>query len=86
MAYFITMNELADTIERCLRLLKSWAPGWDPVIAITDQDSAEILAVETVFPDIIHILCEFHVKQNWLKRFRCLGGEISYIKNIIIKL
>ena len=26
---------------------------------------------------IFHILCEFHVKQNWLKRFRCFGGEIS---------
>ena len=72
--FFIVMDELAPTIESCLELIKSWTPGWKALIVTTDMDAAEMLAIGNVFPDIAHFLCEFHVKQAWLRKFRSLGG------------
>ena len=69
------MNELSTTIESCLRMIAGWAPGWEPIVAMTDNDAGEILAAENVFPGLIHFICEFHVEQCWKRKLSCLGGE-----------
>ena len=74
--FFITQNEQNETIEFCLRKFKDWAPLWNPLVFLMDQDSAEMIAVGAVFPDAYESLCDFHIKADWQKRFKSLGGKI----------
>ena len=73
--FFITQDEVHETIEFCLEKMVSWAPRWKPLVFLMDQDSAEILAVQTVFPDAFIFMCDFHLKMDWKKKFRSLGGN-----------
>ena len=74
--FFITQDEHHETIEICLKKILSWAPRWRPLVFLMDQDSAELLAVENVFPLVQIFLCDFHVKMAWQKKFKSLGGII----------
>ena len=73
--FFITQDEVHETIEFCLEKMVSWAPRWKPLVFLMDQDSAEILAVQTVFPDASIFMCDFHLKMDWKRKFRSLGSN-----------
>ena len=76
--FFITQDEFGDTISNCLLKLRSWAPEWDPCIFWVDQDSAEQLAIKEAFPNASIILCEFHFKTDWKKKFQNLKLHRKY--------
>ena len=64
-AEFIVQSESATDIEEALKVLISWNPEWKPNYFMTDFSEAEILALETCFPNIIVYLCDFHREQAW---------------------
>ena len=68
------MREDHETIARCLKMYQEWVPRYEPKVFFTDQDSAELLAVSIAFPEVLHFLCEFHIKQSWLLHLRCMTG------------
>lgn len=66
-AYFMVSEESNTAIDEVLGYIKSFVPEWDPRVFMMDKSAAEMLAVRTRFPNAIIILCEFHVKQAWLR-------------------
>lgn len=66
-AYFWLSSETKEGIAEVLVCLKSMVPEWAPQIFMVDKSSAEIGAIEMVFPppDTHTSLCDFHVKQSW---------------------
>jgi hypothetical protein len=64
-AEFIVQSESATDIEEALKVLISWNPEWKPSYFMTDFSEAEILALETCFPDVNVYLCDFHREQAW---------------------
>ncbi len=62
---FIVQSESAKDIEEALKVLISWNPEWNPNYFMTDFFEAEILALETCFPNTNAYLCDFHREQAW---------------------
>ena len=85
-AFFITMKEDHRTIAKCLSILADWATQYDPLVFLTDQDSASALAIAISFPDAKHFLCDFHLKKCWLLQFRCMEGEELNIHISVLNL
>jgi hypothetical protein len=69
-AYFMISHECKESIAEVLLYIRLLVPGWKPNALILDKDDAEILACKRVFPNALIILCEFHVKQAWLRWLR----------------
>ncbi|KAL4568632.1 hypothetical protein LXL04_024247 [Taraxacum kok-saghyz] len=59
-----------ETAEYYTWLLKSWldAFGKQPVIVVTDQEAAVVVAVEKVFTNSIHRLCMWHIGKKFTQR------------------
>ncbi len=66
-AWFITSDELATTIQQALECVKHKAREWKPKTFMSDCSDAEMKAVTAVFPGIKIHLCIWHVKRAWLK-------------------
>ena len=64
-AEFCLHSETSSDIAEALTLLKEWNPAWTPVHAMTDYSEAEMLAIQSVFPDCKVHLCDFHREQSW---------------------
>jgi len=64
-AEFIVQSESARDIEEALKILIVWNPEWNPNYFMTDFSEAEILALETSFPNTNVYLCDFHREQAW---------------------
>lgn len=69
-AFFIIQHETVACVAEALAYLKHLVPQWNPITIITDKDDAEISACKINFPSAIVVLCEFHVKQAWLRWLR----------------
>lgn len=52
-AVFLTQYENASSIREALAVFKNWNPQWNPTHFMVDFDSAEILALEQVFPGTV---------------------------------
>ena len=50
-AEFVVQQETSESISEALDILKLWNPKWDPKFFMVDNSSAEILSLETTFPD-----------------------------------
>lgn len=59
---FLRTEQETDYV-RALRQLKSKVPVL-PEVLITDRDLALINAIEQVFPDATHLLCQWHIQKN----------------------
>ena len=69
-AFFIIHHEKAESVAEALAYLKHLVPDWRPGTIMTDKDDAEISACGQIFPTARLVLCEFHVKQAWLRWLR----------------
>ena len=77
-ATLITTREDNKTIEYALELLKSILPSYafygrgpnvGPVLALTDDSDSEQMALSAAWPDLVLLLCQFHLLQalwQWL--------------------
>ena len=74
-AMFITQDEQTESIEQCLKILSSWIPKIQPIMLMTDNDSAEKTAVRRTWPNVTVLLCDFHVKADVWKNLRSKVGE-----------
>ena len=63
LSYLITSNEKAAAIKPWLTEVKAISGEFGCIM--TDNDDAEIDAVESVFPRSRHLLCWWHVLKNW---------------------
>ena len=45
--------------------VSEWNPDVSPAFAMVDFDSAEIMSLQRVFPNISTFLCDFHREQAW---------------------
>ena len=72
---FITQDEQTESIEQCLKILSSWIPKINPIMLMTDNDSAEKTAVRRTWPNVTVLLCDFHVKADVWKNLRSKVGE-----------
>ena len=64
-AEFIIQTETNEQIEEALNILKSWNPNWSPTYFMSDYSEAEILGIESAFPESQVYLCDFHREQSW---------------------
>lgn len=64
-AEFIIQTESSEQIEEALNVVKSWNPSWSPTYFMSDYSEAEILALESAFPNTHVYLCDFHREQSW---------------------
>ena len=86
-AYFMVAEESAISIAEVIARIKGLVPIWDPGVFIMDKSDAEIGAVKRVFPNAVIILCEFHVKQAWLRWLKTsANGVPKEAVNIIYKV
>ena len=58
-------SEAAEYISEAISVIKHWNPEWSPPFFMTDYSEAEQLAINTVFPDSVVYLCDFHREQAW---------------------
>ena len=77
-ATLITTREDQKTIQFALELLKSILPSYafygrgpsvGPVLALTDDSDSERIALSAAWPDLVLLLCQFHLLQalwQWL--------------------
>ena len=63
--HFVIQNEDASSIAEALEILRSWNPTWQPRNAMCDFSEAEINALESLFPGISVMICDFHREQAW---------------------
>ena len=85
-AYFMVAEETDISIVEVFVRIKGLVPKWDPGVFIMDKSDAEIGAVKKVFPNAVIILCEFHVKQAWLRWLKTsANGVPKEVVNIIYK-
>ena len=75
-ATFVINDECSETILSALRLLQSWNPDWLPRFFMSDFSEAQIAAVETAFPGLLHItlhvfsmLCMYTYWLNFVPAF-----------------
>jgi len=59
-------NEIQTIVVQCFWFLE-WNPNVSPKYAMVDYDNAEILDFETVFPNMLVYLCDFHREQAWYR-------------------
>ena len=69
-AEFVVQQETSESISEALDILKLWNPKWDPKFFMVDYSSAEILSLETTFPDTQVYICDFHREQAWVRWVR----------------
>ena len=60
-ATFVINDECSETILAALHLLQTWNPDWSPRFFMSDFSDAQIAALETAFPGLLHITCTFDV-------------------------
>lgn len=85
-AYFMVAEESEISIAEVMARIKGLVPQWDPGVFIMDKSDAEIGAVKRVFPNAVIILCEFHVKQAWLRWLKTsANGVPKEVVNVIYK-
>ena len=61
----VLQEETTAIIEKGLKIFRDLSPSVNPKYAIVDFDEKEINALESVFPDIVVFLCDFHREQAW---------------------
>ena len=61
----IVQTESAACIKEALDVLKKWNPNWSPTFFMSDYSEAEITSLETVFPNALVYICDFHREQSW---------------------
>eukprot|EP00959_Pyramimonas_sp_CCMP1952_P183179 3829733-Pyramimonas_sp.AAC.1 len=83
-AFFIVQHEKAECVGEALAYLKYLVPEWNPVTIIMDKDDSEINACQATFPRAILVLCEFHVKQAWLRWLRTSAHGVPKVLQKII--
>ena len=66
----MVQQETSESISEALDILKLWNPKWDPKFFMVDYSSAEILSLETTFPDTQVYICDFHREQAWVRWVR----------------
>lgn len=78
---FISQNENSDSIAEALHIICKCNPDWNPKYFMVDFDSAEILALEDVFPGM------FINKQShhWLVGFLC-ERTLQFINAFLLSL
>ncbi|XP_063692863.1 uncharacterized protein LOC134824817 [Bolinopsis microptera] len=69
-AVFLTSKLDGDTVAEALYVVKRWNPDLSPTYSMTDIDTAEINAIQEVFPGTKHFYCDFHIKQAWEKAIK----------------
>ena len=82
----IVNDETQDTfrwlLERFLEFHKTFMN-----ILVSDHDLALATTLKTYYPEIIHILCQWHIKQSFNKNFSYLSAmNYGYLKEKIITL
>ena len=66
-AEFLCQNEDNECIAEALNIIKSWNPTWKPKYFMVDYSMAEIITIESEFPDVAVYICDFHREQGWVK-------------------
>ena len=61
----IVQTEMAAYIQEALTVIKKWNPDWKPTYFMCDYSEAEILSLESVFPNTFVYICDFHREQCW---------------------
>ena len=92
----ITTREDEKTIERGLQMMKEILPSWafygrgpnvGPVLGITDDCDAERNALQTAWPSIELLLCQFHVLQsNWQFIFKSENQVEKFDKPKLLRM
>lgn len=77
-AHLISSNGTEETLIRFLSAFKKICPRVSAIM--TDNDNAEINAIEKVFPDVKHLLCWWHIIQNWKKKLLMIENKPSIDK------
>ena len=62
---FICQYEDTESIIEGLRKIAEWNPTWKPTGGMCDFSEAEINALETAFPGLFALICDFHREQAW---------------------
>ena len=70
--HMLLERQRASLIALAIRKLQEWVPEWRPRYSVTDDSKAEQLAVRDAFvaSGIEQYLCQWHVRQLFVKHFR----------------
>ena len=70
-------NILTKLLQKWKNWMESGGQVFEPRVAITDTDTKERGALLAVFPNIILLLCKFHLRQCWTNKRRTLLNAAS---------
>jgi hypothetical protein len=76
-AYFWISSETTEAIAEALVYIKMLVPEWKLEVMIMDHSTAEINAIEQVFPHVFILLCDFHIKQAWQRWLSCGDNQVG---------
>ena len=74
-AFVVTQGKDATCVKRGLQQLKERYPNWNPRAFMLDCDTAERIAISSIFPDAFVSFCDFHVKQAWQRAIASALGK-----------
>lgn len=72
-AFALVQRETMDTYEWLLKNLVNFNNGEAPKIILTDFDPSMSGAIEKTLPETTHLLCQWHMQQNFKKHFLYLN-------------
>ncbi|XP_066917540.1 uncharacterized protein [Clytia hemisphaerica] len=78
-AVIVTQDETTAMIKKALKIVKGWNPDISPKYGMVGYDTAEITALEEVFPGIQIFLCDFHREQSWTRWVNASENNVSNI-------
>ena len=68
-AFSLVQRETMETYEWMLKNLVKFNNGAAPKVLLTDFDPSMSGAIEKALPDTTHLLCQWHMQQNFKKHF-----------------
>ena len=71
-------TESVETVTEALHILKRWNPEWNPKSAMTDFSEIEIESIESVFPGVFVLICDFHREQAWERWVKKSDHKVSF--------
>ena len=83
-AFLISSDGKTETVTRFLAAFKSICPSVGTFM--TDNDDAEINAIQMVFPESNHLLCWWHVLKAWKQKLRqigCVSDDILFWEKLV---
>ncbi|CAI2386819.1 unnamed protein product [Moneuplotes crassus] len=84
--FAIVERETKETYQWLLQSMKVMNEGKEPGVILTDFDAAMCHGIEKVFEKSEHLLCQWHMMQNFKRHFKFLKSKRSAEANQLHKM